>query len=133
MTLREVTVRTAAGKFGQEISVGPHGLRADEGPEAGGDDTGPVPHEMVLAGLGACTSMTVKMYADRKGWPLQSVDVRLSGRHEGGVFVIDRRVSLAGPLDDAQRARLLEIAGKCPVAKTLQGSIRIQTEMLPAG
>jgi putative redox protein len=128
--MREVSVRTAQGKFGQDISVGPHTLRADEGPETGGDDTGPVPHEMVLAGLGACTSMTVKMYADRKGWPLRSVDVRVSGRHEDGVFVIDRRVSFAGPLDDAQKARLLEIAGKCPVARTLQGEVRIQSELL---
>jgi putative redox protein len=128
--MREVRVRTAKGKFGQDVTVGPHALRADEPRENEGDDTGPVPHEFLLIGLGACTSMTVKLYADRKGWPLEAVDVRLAGRHEDGVFVIERRLDVSGALSDEQKARLVEIAGKCPVAKTLQGTIRIQTELV---
>ena len=126
---REVRVRTAKGKFGQDVKVGPHSFPADEQSENGGDDKGPSPHELVLMGLGACTSMTVKVYADRKGWPLEAVDVRVSGRHEDGVFLIERRLRFTGPLDAEQKARLLEIAGKCPVAKTLQGTIRIQSEL----
>jgi len=127
--MREARVKTAEGRFGQHLTIGPHTLRADEPPENGGDDKGPSPHELVLLGLGACTSMTVKVYADRKGWPLEAVDVRVSGRHEDGVFLIERRLSFTGPLDAEQKARLLEIAGKCPVAKTLQGTIRIQSEL----
>ena len=127
--MREVTIQTAKGKFGQTVAVGPHSFPADEPPENGGDDAGPSPHEFLLLGLGACTSMTVKVYADRKGWPLQSVDVRVAGRHEEGAFVIERRLGLSGPLSDEQKARLLEIAGKCPVARTLQGTITIKTEL----
>jgi putative redox protein len=126
---REARVRTAKGRFGQEVAVGPHTFPADEPVESGGDDTGPSPHEFLLLGLGACTSMTLKVYADRKAWPLHSVDVRVAGRHEEGVFVIERRLSLAGPLSDEQKARLVEIAGKCPVARTLQGTVTIRTEL----
>jgi putative redox protein len=126
---REVRVVTAKGKFGQQVAVGPHTFPADEPLESGGDDAGPSPHEFLLVGLGACTSMTVKVYADRKGWPLQSADVRVTGRHEEGVFVIERRLGLAGPLTDEQKARLVEIAGKCPVARTLQGTVTIKTEL----
>lgn len=126
---REARVRTAKGKFGQEVTVGPHTFPADEPRESGGDDAGPSPHEFLLMGLGACTSMTLKVYSDRKGWPLQSVDVRVTGKHEEGEFRIERRLVLTGPLDDEQKARLVEIAGKCPVARTLQGTVTIKTEL----
>lgn len=125
--MREVQVRTASGKFGQNIQVGPHALAADESKEEMGDDTGPAPHELLLASLGSCTSMTVKLYADRKGLPLERVHVRLSGRHEDGGFLIERTLHLEGGLSSEQKARLVEIAEKCPVAKTLKGTIRIAT------
>lgn len=125
--MREVQVRTGSGKFGQKILVGPHQLNADEPGDAEGDDTGPVPHELLLAALGACTSMTVKMYADRKTWPLTGVDVRLNGRSGDSGFVIERTLSLSGDLSAEQKARLVEIAEKCPVAKTLRGTIHIST------
>jgi putative redox protein len=127
--MRQVEVRTAAGKFGQAIRIGPHTLAADEVPEDQGDDTGPGPHELLLAALGSCTSMTVKLYADRKGWPLEQVHVRVNGRHEDDGFHIDRTLRLAGALSDEQKARLLAIAEKCPVAKTLKGTIRISTAL----
>jgi len=125
--MREIQVRTGAGKFGQKIQVGAHELASDEPADESGDDTGPTPHELLLASLGSCTSMTVKLYADRKGWPLETVHVRLSGRHEADGFLIARTLHVAGPLSDEQKARLVEIADKCPVAKTLQGTIRIAT------
>jgi putative redox protein len=125
--MREVQVRTAAGRFGQKIQIGAHVLASDEGKDASGDDAGPAPHELLLAALGTCTSMTVKVYADRKEWPLEAVHVRLSGRHDAGAFLIERTLQLVGALSSEQKARLLEIAGKCPVAKTLQGTIRIFT------
>ena len=138
----EVVVReTGEGRFIQDIAAGPHRLGADEPPEVGGDDTGPTPYDLVLAGLGACTSMTIRMYADRKKWPLKGVSVRL--RHdkihaqdcadcetkEGRIDRIERRLSLDGPLDPEQRTKLLEIADKCPVHRTLESEIKITTDL----
>ncbi len=129
--MRSATVTTGTGKFGQRIRIGEHELVADEPRESGGDDSGPAPHEFLLAGLGACTSMTLKMFADRKAWPLTGVEVVVEGHHdENKAFVIERRISLAGELSDEQRTRLLEIANKCPVHKTLTGTIRIDTRLV---
>jgi putative redox protein len=125
--MREVTVGWAAGKLAQDIEVAGHRLRADEEAANGGEDTGAEPHELLLASLGACTAMTLKMYAGRKGWPLDDVRVTLNGSHAGGTFTITREVQLTGVLDAEQRQRLLEIAGKCPVHKTLVGEIAITT------
>jgi putative redox protein len=129
--MRDAIVRTGSGKFGQLIELGPHRLAADEPVEAGGDDTAPAPHDFLLAALGACTSMTLSMYAARKGWPLESVEVRLSQHKEDGTHVIQREVRMSGPLSDEQRERLLEIANKCPVHKTLSGPIRIDSRLGP--
>ena len=130
---------THGGKFQQEILTGPHHLLADEPVKLGGLGSGPGPYDFLLAGLGACTSMTIRLYADFKKLPLESVSVRLS---HGKVHVrdcescdtkvsildhIDRAITLEGPLDDEQRKRLMEIADKCPVHKTLQSKINIST------
>jgi putative redox protein len=125
--MREVRVGWAAGKLAQDIEVAGHRLRADEEAANGGEDTGAEPHELLLAALGSCTSMTLKMYAGRKGWPLTDVRVTLNGSHAGGTFTITRQVQLAGELDAGQRQRLLEIADKCPVHKTLVGEVAIVT------
>jgi putative redox protein len=127
--MRSATIKTGTGKLQQTVTIGPHVLTADEPVEDGGSDAGPSPHEWLLAGLGTCTSMTVKMYADRKQWPLESVEVVVEGRREVDAFVFHRRVTLSGSLTEEQRARLLEIANKCPVHKTLTGTIRIETEL----
>src|SRR5262245_25655342 len=107
----------------QEIAAGPHTLYADEPADSGGDDSGPDPYELRLAALGACTSMTLTLYARRKRWPLEGVEVRLSHRRDyaedcadcadktARINVIERRITLRGALDETQRARLLEIAG----------------------
>lgn len=128
--MRTVQIDTASGKFQQRVTIGGHTLIADEPVDSGGEDSGPDPHEFLLTALGACTSMTVKMYADRKGWPLRSVHVEVTGQHEAGVFLMDRAISLEGDLDEEQRARLLDIAGKCPVHKTLTGEIRIASKLV---
>ena len=126
---RQARIATAKGKFEQTIEIGPHRLVGDEPVEAGGGDAGPSPHEFLLAALGTCTSMTVKMYADRKGWPLRAVEVRLTQEKQDGVHVMHRTMQLDGDLDAEQRARLIEIAQKCPVHKTLTGEIRIETAL----
>ena len=130
---------TGTGKFAQHVLTGRHRLRADEPADVGGEDSGPSPYDWLLGGLGACTAMTVRMYATRKGWPLDRVRVYL--RHdkihasdcaecesrEGRVDAIEREIALEGALDAAQRSKLLEIADKCPVHRTLTHETVIRT------
>jgi uncharacterized OsmC-like protein/pimeloyl-ACP methyl ester carboxylesterase len=137
---RNVVVReTRNGKFQQTITVGPHQMLADEPVAAGGEDSGPGPYDFVLAGLGACTSMTMRLYADRKSLPLERVTVTLkhSKIHAedcaecetkaGMLDQIDRTIAMEGALDAEQRKRLMEIADKCPVHRTLTSEIHIVT------
>ena len=136
---------THGGKFQQEILTGPHRLLADEPVKLGGLDSGPGPYDYLLAGLGACTSMTIRLYADFKKIPLENVSVRLN--HEKKIHTkdcedcenkvtkvdhIDRAITLEGPLDAEQRKRLMEIADKCPVHQTLESKIEISTVERPA-
>lgn len=127
--MRDVIV-SGVGESGvaMHVQVGPHALRGDEPAERGGTDTGPEPHELMLAALGTCTLMTLRLYAARKGWPLGNTRVRLTGqRGADGAYAIESHVILDGPLDAAQRARLVEIAARCPVHRTLTGDIAIRT------
>ena len=128
--MREVTVSTAGGKFKQSVRVGPHELVSDEPVASGGGDEGPAPHELLLAALGSCTSMTIRMYAERKGWKVDRVEVSVSGGREDEGFRIRRRIRLEGELSDEERERLLEIANKCPVHKTLSGTILIESAIV---
>ena len=136
---RSVVVRGSAAGFAQEIHAGSHLLRADEPASAGGTDTGPTPYDLLLTALGACTSMTLSMYARRKAWPLEDVTVHL--RHskihaadcaecetrEAMLDRIERDIHFTGPLTNVQRSRLLEIAEKCPVHRTLTSGVDIKT------
>jgi putative redox protein len=129
------------GRFAQLVTLGRHRLRADEPESVGGDDSGPGPYDLLLAGLGACTSMTVRMYAEQKKWPLARVTVDLKHdkvhaadcadceTREGRIDRIERVLTLEGDLDEAQRARLLEIANKCPVHRTLHSEVWIPTRL----
>jgi putative redox protein len=134
-----VLVRGSGKSYAQAIVAGPHPLCADEPFASGGTGTGPSPYDLLLAAPGACTSMTVGMYARRKNWPLEGVVVRL--RHTkvyaddctgcetktGILDRIDRELEFAGPLTDEQRSKLLEIAEKCPVHRTLKSGIDIRS------
>jgi len=137
---RQVVVReTRNSKFQQTVTIGPHRILADEPVAAGGEDSGPGPYDFLLAGLGACTSMTMRLYADRKSLPLDRVTVTL--RHgkihaedcaecetkAGMLDQIDRVIAMEGALDAEQRKRLMEIADKCPVHRTLTAEVRIVT------
>jgi putative redox protein len=138
----EVVVRGSAAGFAQEIAIGSHRLHSDEPKDAGGQGAGPSPYELLAAALGACTSMTLGMYARRKQWPLHQVTVRL--RHskihaedcadcetkEGMLDRIDRDIELTGDLTEEQRSRLLEIAGKCPVHRTLTRGMHIHSRLV---
>jgi putative redox protein len=140
MSVVEVS-EVPGGGLAQAVRVGLHHLRADEPVSAGGTDSGPAPYDYLLVALGSCTSMTVRLYANRKGWPLEHVTVRLhhSRIHaqdcrdcetrEGRLDQIESEVELAGPLDAEQRARLLEIAQRCPVHRTLTSEVVIRTRL----
>ena len=138
----EVVVRGSVAGFAQEITAGSHRLFSDEPKAAGGEDAGPSPYELLAAALGACTSMTLGMYARRKQWSLASVIVRL--RHskihakdcvdcetkDVALDRIERDIELTGDLTADQRAKLLEIADKCPVHRTLARGMNIHTRLV---
>ncbi len=136
-----VVAESGEGPYAQAINAAGHALRADEPEQHGGHDSGPGPYDLLLAALGACTSMTLRMYADRKEWPLEKVTVRLEHAkvhardcaecetREGKVDRIGRVIGLEGALDDAQRARLLEIAERCPVHRTLHSEVWVETSL----
>ncbi len=140
--LAGVVVRGSAAGFAQEILAGRHRMTADEPASAGGTDTGPSPYDFLLAALGTCTSITLGMYARRKGWPLEEVIVNL--RHSkvhasdcadceaknAMLDRIDRDIHMTGSLTVEQRAKLIEIANKCPVHRTLTSRIDIRTRAI---
>ncbi len=138
---RSVVVNGPATGFRTEVEVGGHHLVVDEPRPVGGTDEGPSPYEMLLAALGACTAMTLRLYADRRKWPLERARITLQhrkvhaqdcadcDRKPAKMDVVDRVVFLDGPLTDEQRARLMEIADRCPVHQTLSSQIRVNTRM----
>ncbi len=138
-----VVARTAAGAFRTEVLARGHSVIADEPKTVGGEDLGPTPYDLLAAALGACTTMTLRMYADRKEWPLEEAVVRMkhSKVHaedeercetdEARLDRLDREITLVGPLDEEQRTRLLEIADRCPVHRTLSAGVRIETVLDP--
>jgi putative redox protein len=134
---RNVQVDEGQIRFVQNISVGRHSLQGDESVDVGGSDAGASPHELLLAALGTCASITVRMYAERKQWPLDGVRVELSyaqthssatgsGRN---AEEIEMDISFWGYLSDEQRERLLQVAGKCPVHRILTSSIPIREKL----
>ena len=144
--MASVIVRGGIGSLEQEVLVGRHRLLADEPEGQGGHDAGPSPYDYLLAALGTCTSMTLALYARRKGWPVEGITVTLAHSRihatdcaecetkDGHIDRIDREIGLAGPLTDEQRTRLIEIAERCPVHRTLTSEVSIRTRLAgPAG
>jgi len=139
-----LVVESGEGLLKQYLLDGRHRLVADEPTQLGGSDAGPNPYELLLMSLGACTAMTLRLYARRKQWPLERIAVRL--RHQrihaedcaecetriGFIDRIECEIELAGPLDAAQRQRLLEIADMCPVHRTLTSEINVRSRLAPA-
>ncbi len=140
-TDKQVVVRTDDDGYLTEIKAGPHAFLADEPESVGGTNLGPSPYGYLTAALGACTSMTLRMYADRKKWDLREVRVHLSHSKDykedslasdqkgSKIDIFDREIELEGDLDDAQKARLLEIADRCPVHRTLHSDIKVNTQL----
>lgn len=138
-----IRVEGTQGSFTQKVRTSQHELWADEPTSLGGQDRGPSPYEYLLTALGACTSMTLEMYARRKDWPLKSVLVELSHQKihardcadceqdKGYLDLIERKIELRGELTKEQRARLMEIADKCPVHKTLSQGPTIKSVLVP--
>jgi putative redox protein len=132
----KVTVKERAGGiYTQDVWARDHHLYADEPESLGGADLGPSPFEYVLAGLGACTTITLRMYAERKNWPVTHLAVDVSHKKSGfgtdemkNVFV--RKITIEGDLDDKQRARMMQIADKCPVHKVLAHANEIRTSLV---
>jgi len=141
MSPQEVVVRSAPDGLRQDVESGAHRIVVDEPVSYGGTDAGPTPYALLLAALGACTAMTLRLYARNKGWPLESVEVRLSHdkihakdcatceTKEGRLDRIEREVIVGGPLTEEQRKRLGEIADRCPVHRTLTSEINIHTRI----
>ncbi len=140
---REVLVKAGPKGLNQQIEAGGHRLLADEPLDGGGTDTGPNPYDLLLAALGSCSSITLRLYADNKGWELRGVEIKL--RHEkvhlkdckdcespnSKIDFIHREIKLIGNLSEEQRQRLLEISDRCPVARTLQSEVRIESKLVP--
>jgi putative redox protein len=136
-----VTASLGPSGYRTALSAGRHSLVADEPTSVGGTDEGPTPYDLLLASLGACTAMTIRMYAARKGWPLEGAVVRLRTARPptahaedceacesrpAGLTRLERDVELHGPLSDEQRERLLEIADRCPIKRTLENGLTVE-------
>ena len=136
-TNNEVVIRAGREKYRTEITAGGATFAADEPASAGGAGGAPTPYDLILGAIGACTAMTMRMYADRKGWPLEGVTVRLRAaenhaedcmnceEEDVGLYRVERELEMEGPLDAEQRERLTLIADRCPVKQTLERGVRV--------
>lgn len=127
MTIR--VHKAPIGKLAQTIEIDPHTLLTDVSADDGGEDLAPDPHDLLDAALAACTALTLKLFAARKGWPLENADVTITHVETPGHYQLNRVVTLHGDLNEEQRQRLLEIANKCPIHRVLTGEITVETAL----
>lgn len=127
--MTSVRVASNASRYGQDIAIRQFHLVADEPHDLGGDDAGPAPLEWILAGLGSCKAITLKMYAERKGWNLEEVMVDLRYETHDNQHTIQAELTLKGELDEGQRQRLRELSDRCPVHRLLSTPVQIQTQL----
>jgi putative redox protein len=127
-----VTALIGKDQYKTELITSAHYLIADEPAEKKGSNLGPAPQEFLLAALASCTAITLRMYADRKKWPIDRIKVDVTSDTLEGKTIFKCEISFEGPLDESQRSRLLEIANSCPVHKVLTSPIEIKTELLVA-
>jgi putative redox protein len=130
VTVSERRGDNGAGKYTNDVMTARHRLIADEPESLGSADLGPAPFEYICAGLGACTTITLRMYAGRKDWPVEHLSVDVSYKVRGDQPVFTRVLSIEGGLDDEQRARMVEIADKCPVHKMLTKGSLVETTLI---
>lgn len=124
------TAQIGKDSYTTRIEVGGHALTADEPARNGGHDAGPAPYDYLLAGLGACTAITLRMYADHKQWPVDAVEVQLHLTHgDDGAMLVRRTLAIEGAVSPEQQARMVEIAEKTPVTLTLKAAMRIDTAL----
>ena len=124
------TTKAASGAVAVRVEIGHHHLIADTSPESGGDDLGADPHELLDAALASCTALTLTLYAGRKGMKLGNVEVEVAHEESDGVYRMRRNVRLGPALSNEQRTRLLEIANRCPVHRTLSGRFEITSRLV---
>ena len=124
----EVSAQKGRGKLQQVLTIGAHQLLSDAAEAFGGEDSGPEPHDLLAAALAACTALTVTMYARRKGMQLDDVRVRITHGPQDGGYALQRQIDYVGALGAEERGRLTGIANRCPVHKTLSGTISIRTD-----
>lgn len=132
MTAKLRAVRTAKARVGataQQIEIGPHVVIADAGRDIGGEDLGPDPHELLDAALAACTALTLTLYARHKGITLTGLEVEVDHDEHGGVYRMRRDIHVRGEVSAEQRKRMLEIANKCPLHRTLSGTFEIVSQL----
>ncbi|PVX30373.1 OsmC family protein [Sphingomonas pokkalii] len=135
LALDAVARDTGAGKFQVAVQVAGTALLLDEPVSVGGMGSGPTPYQLLASALAACTTMTLRVYALQKGWPVTGIRTLAGHQRQAGIVPADlftRRIEIDGDLDAAQRARLLEIADRCPVHRTLTGGARVETELAAA-
>lgn len=124
----QVTAKRGSGKLQYQLTIGKHQILSDVPEAIGGEDSGPEPHDLLAAALAACTALTVTLYARRKGMALDDVQVAIDHGQQDGAYELRRHITFVGQLSQEERERLLDIANKCPVHKTLSGTIRIETD-----
>jgi putative redox protein len=128
--MAHATGRIGTDKYKADLKAGHHALTADEGPELGGKDVGPAPYDLLISALAACTVITLRMYADRKEWPVTAVHAEIHFKRDASkVESIDRVLRIEGPIDDERKKRMADIAERTPVTLTLKRSLEIRTRL----